>query len=136
VDDGFLIFAFTCLCGGTFILYERIPIIYLEFAVLRMDPLALSIAMEQMNDLYDQSKWELAYLILLWTTVFAIKWCYFAFFHPFLRAMSKGFNFYYKFSIFFSVVSWLFIIIGEQLITCPYLGKASGESSSTGFSWR
>ncbi|OXV07986.1 hypothetical protein Egran_04250 [Elaphomyces granulatus] len=127
MDDGFLIFAFACLCGGTFILYERIQFIYLEFAVLRMDPIAFPIAMEQMDGLFEQSKWQLSYLVLLWTTVFAVKWCYFAFFHPFLRAMSKGFNIYYKFSIWFTVISWLFIVIGEQLITCPYVGVASGK---------
>lgn len=130
MDDGFLIFAFACLCGGTFILYERISYIYLEFAVLRMDPIAFPIAMEQMNDLFEQSKWQLSYLVLLWTTVFAVKWCYFAFFYPFLRAMSKSFNIYYKFSICFTVVSWLFIVIGEQLITCPYVGVASGKPLS------
>ena len=36
MDDGLLVFAFTCLCGGTFILFERTTVIYLEFGVLRM----------------------------------------------------------------------------------------------------
>ena len=107
--------------------------IYLEFAVLRIDPAAIQIATEQLDDLHDQSKWELAYSILLWTTLFAIKWCYFVLFHPFLQVMSKGFNFYHKFSIFFSVVCWLVIVVGGQLISCPYIGGASGESSSTRF---
>ena len=104
--------------------------IYLEFAVSQMDPATLLIAVEQMNDLYDQPKWHLAYVVLLWTAVFAVKWCYFAFFHPFFWAMPKSFNFYYRFSICFSVASWLPTMVGEQLVTCPYFGRASCESSS------
>jgi hypothetical protein len=134
MDDKFLIFAFTCLCGGTFIIYERISIIYLEFGILRMDTTAYLIAEEQSNNLYNQSKWQLAYSVLLWTTIFAVKWCYFALLHPFLQIMSKGFNVYYRLSIYFSMVCWLFVAIGEQLIPCPYIGEASGESSSTIFS--
>jgi hypothetical protein len=139
MDDGFLIVALACLCGGTVILYERIQIMYLESAILQKNRTALQIAREQMDDLHDQSKWELAYTILLWTSVFAVKWCYFAFFNPFLQAMSNWRNFilYYRFSICFSVVSWLFGVVGQQLVACPYVGKASCESSSKGFSnWR
>jgi predicted Co/Zn/Cd cation transporter (cation efflux family) len=136
MDDKFLIFAFTCLCGGTFILYERTSMIYLEFGIFRLDSAAYQIAEEQSDDIYNQSKWQLAYSILLWTTIFAVKWCYFALFHSFLQIMSKGFNIYYKFSICFSVVCWLFVAVGDQLIACPYIGEASGESSSTIFSRR
>ena len=136
MDDGILIFAFTCLCGGSFILFERITIIYLEFAVLWMNVPVTQIAKEQLQDLYDQSKWQLAYSALLWTTIFAVKLCYFALFHPFLQIMSKGFKIYYKFSISFSIFCWVFIAVGEQLLPCPYIGGTSGELSSTRFSRR
>jgi hypothetical protein len=138
MDDGFLTVASACLCAGTAILYERIQIIYLEFAILQKNPIALQIAREEMDDIQDQSKWQFAYIFLLWTTVFAVKWGYFAFFHPFLQAMSnwKTFIFYYRFSICFSVVSWLFVAIGSQMISCTYLRgiSESCESSSKGFS--
>jgi hypothetical protein len=55
MDDGLLVFAFTCLCGGTFILFERTAMIYFQFAVLRMDSMAYQIAKEQLDDFYDQS---------------------------------------------------------------------------------
>jgi hypothetical protein len=134
MDDSILIFAFACLCGGTFIIYKRTEVIYLEFAVLRLDSLMYQIAEEQLDDLYDQSKWQLAYSVLLWTAIFAVKWCYFALFHSFIQVMSKGLQFYYKFSIFFSVVCWVSITVGEQLIPCPCIGGASSESSLTRFS--
>jgi len=128
LDDGFLTFAFVCLIGGTAILYTRIHMIYLEFAVLRGDQIAALLAFQQMDNLFEQSKWQLAYLLLLWTAIFAVKWCYLAFFYPLLRSMSKKFIYYYRFSVAFSIVSWLFLVVGEQLITCPYVGKAAGQS--------
>ena len=137
MDDGLLVFAFICLCGGTFILFERTTTIYLEFAILRLEPSAYhTIVEDQLDDLYDQSKWQFAYSVLLWTTIFAVKWCYYALFHPFLQIMSKGFKIYYKFSISFSIFCWVFIVVGEQLLPCPYIGGTSGELSSTRFSKR
>ena len=47
-----------------------------------MDSMAYQIAEEQSDDLYNQSKWQLAYSVLLWTTIIAIKWCYFALLYP------------------------------------------------------
>ena len=58
MDDGFLTVASACLCAGTAILYERIQIIYLEFAILQKNPIALQIAREEMDDIQDQSKWQ------------------------------------------------------------------------------
>lgn len=107
-------------------MYKRIYMIYLEFSVIRGDTIAAAMAFQQMDNLFEQSKWQLAYLLFLWTAIFAVKWCYFAFFYSLLRSMAKGFIFYYWFAVTFSVVSWLFLVIGEQLITCPYVGKAAG----------
>jgi hypothetical protein len=127
IDDGFLTVAFVCLIGATAICYRRINMIYLEFAVLRGDQIAALLAFQQIDNLFEQSKWQLAYLLLLWTAIFAVKWCYLAFFFPLLRAMPKKFIFYYQFSVAFSIISWLFLVIGEQLITCPHVGKAAGQ---------
>ena len=126
LDDSFLIFGFVCLIGGTVILYKRLYMIYLEFSVLAGDPTASLLAFQQTDELFEQSKWQLAYLLFLWTSIFAVKWCYFAFFHPLLRAMWKWIIFYYWFAIIFSIISWLFLVVGEQTITCPYVGKAAG----------
>jgi hypothetical protein len=137
MDDGFLTIALACLCGGTVILYEYIQILYLEFAILQQDHTALQIARDEMDDPYGLSEWQFAYNFLLWTTIYAVKWCYFAFFHQFLQAMSnwKTFIFYYRFSICFSVVSWLFVAVG-QLFCCTRVKRTpeSSESSLQGFS--
>lgn len=101
--------------------------VYLEFSILRGDQIAALMAFQQKDDLFEQSKRQLAYLLFLWTSIFAVKWCYLAFFYPLLRSMSKRFIYYYWFAVSFSVVSWLFLVVGEQLITCPYVGKAAGK---------
>ncbi|KAN0069413.1 hypothetical protein V8E54_012428 [Elaphomyces granulatus] len=107
MDDGFLTVALACLCGGTVILYERIQIMYLESAILQKNRTALqNIASEQMDDLYDQSKWRFAYIAMS-------NW--------------RDFILYYRFSICFSVVSWLFGAVGAQLIACTYFGRASSR---------
>ncbi|KAN0067000.1 hypothetical protein V8E54_014924 [Elaphomyces granulatus] len=127
MDDGFLTVALACLCGGTVILYEYIQILYLEFAILQKYHTALQVSREKMDDPYGLSKWQFAYNFLLWTTIYAVKWCYFAFFHQFIQAMSnwKTFIFYYRFSICFSVVSWLFVAVGAQLFCCTSLKRIS-----------
>ncbi|KAF2746814.1 hypothetical protein M011DRAFT_477658 [Sporormia fimetaria CBS 119925] len=127
LDDFFLIFAFVNVAAGTAILYKRIGMIYLEFAVLMHDPIAALMAFQQMDNLFEQSKWQLAYLLFLWTGIFAVKWCYLAFFYPLLRSMSRWLIRFYWFAVVFSVFCWLFLVIGEQLITCPYVGKESAK---------
>ena len=118
--------------GGTAILYKRIYMIYLEFSVLQGDLIASLLAFQMENELFQQSKWQLAYLVFLWTAVFAVKWCYFAFFHPLLRAQSKRVVLYYQFAIIFSIISWIVLVVSEQLVTCPYVGKAAGMLPNTG----
>ncbi|KAF7512478.1 hypothetical protein GJ744_001413 [Endocarpon pusillum] len=127
LDDSFLIFGFVCLTGGTVVLYERLYMIYLEFSVLAGDPTASILAFQQTDELFEQSKWNVAYLLFLWTSIFAVKWCYFAFFHPLLRGTWKWIIYYYWFAVIFSIISWLFLVVGEKLITCPYVGKASAK---------
>lgn len=100
---------------------------YLEFYIVHSDPFAALIAFQQKGDLVEESKWQLAYLLFLWTTVFAVKWCYFAFFQPLLRTMAKGIIYCFWFSVGFSVVSWLFLVVGDRLIACRYLREEAGK---------
>lgn len=41
--------------------------------------------------------------------------------------MSKTVTWYYRLAIAFSVLSWLFLVIGDHMITCPHVGKATGK---------
>ena len=110
-DDVFLILALACVCGGTGILYKRCKISYIEFALLRQMPEAYSVSLDYADDLLNQITWQFAYVMLLWTTIFAIKWCFFAHFHPLLRNMSKSMTRFYWLSIAFSVLCWSFLAL-------------------------
>ncbi|PYH90486.1 hypothetical protein BO71DRAFT_462274 [Aspergillus ellipticus CBS 707.79] len=125
IDDGFLSFAFATLCGGTVLGYLRIYIVYLQFAVLQGDMAATAIVASDPGEHAKQFAYNLAYIVLLWTTVFAVKWCYLAFFHPLLVGMSRRFVFYYRFTIGLSVVSWILSVAVAPVIPCPYMGMAA-----------
>ncbi|RAH69472.1 uncharacterized protein BO66DRAFT_471976 [Aspergillus aculeatinus CBS 121060] len=127
LDDGFLILAFICLCVVTAMLYLRVQIVYILFGVLSGDSAAYALAIKHYDKLLEQSKWQLGYITLLWTVVFSVKWCYFAFFYPLLRNVSRKLIWYYRFAIVFSVASWIAIVVGEELIACPYLGEEAGK---------
>ncbi|KAJ5915609.1 hypothetical protein N7466_011542 [Penicillium verhagenii] len=126
LDDAFLTLAWACLCVGTGIMYHRVGIVYLEFAVLGGDTAAYALIIPQINALVAQATWQLAYLVMLWTTVFAVKWCYLIFFFPLLRNMSRWFIWYYRAAVVFSVACWILILVGDQVLSCPYLGEEAG----------
>ncbi|PWY92220.1 hypothetical protein BO70DRAFT_402066 [Aspergillus heteromorphus CBS 117.55] len=125
IDDGFLSFAFATLCGGTVLGYLRIYIVYLQFAVLQGDLAATEIVASDPGQHARQFAYNLAYIVLLWTTVFAVKWCYLAFFHPLLVGMSRGFVFFYWFTIGASVVAWILSVAVAPVIPCPYVGMTA-----------
>ncbi|KAL3478466.1 hypothetical protein BJX99DRAFT_245448 [Aspergillus californicus] len=125
LDDAFLILSFLCLCAGTVILILRNDREYLVFALLREDPRAYSVALVNMGQVYAESKWHLAYMTVLWTSVFAVKWCYLAFFRPLLQNMSRYLVWYYWATIGLSIASWIFIGVGEQVTSCSHVDKAA-----------
>lgn len=126
LDDGLLFLAFSCLCGATGIMFKRLQVVFLEFAVLSGLEAAYALAYEDMDNLVAQQTWEVAWLVMCWTCIFAVKWCYFAFFFPLLRNMSSWFTWYYRVGVFLSVACWITICVAEELIVCPYLGKEAG----------
>ena len=126
LDDFLMLFAFACLCGSSGIMFTRIKMIYLEFAILSGIKSSYSLAFENLNDLVSENAWSFAWLILTWTAIFSVKWCYLAFFYPLIRNMSVWFVWYYRIGVALSVAFWVVIIVAEQLISCPYFGKKAG----------
>lgn len=126
LDDAFLFLAFVCLCAGTAVLFLRLKIVFLEFAVLRQVPAAYAVALQDLDNLVAQNKWALSWIVMSWTSIFAVKWCYFSFFYPLMRNMARWFVWYYRVGIFLSVACWILVIVGGQLLVCPYMGKEAG----------
>ncbi|KAH8767519.1 hypothetical protein F5883DRAFT_671189 [Diaporthe sp. PMI_573] len=126
LDDGFLIVSFASLVASTAIFYERARIIYLVFSFMSNDPVISLIASQEIDDASAQSNWSFAYITFLWTTIFMVKFCYFAFFHTLLLSMPRLWIRYYWTAIVVTTMSWLYLIV-QQLITCPYLGSSASK---------
>jgi hypothetical protein len=138
LDDGFLLFAFLNLIGGTAVFYSQIHLLYLEWGATQgtstqPDFLITLLALRHMNDFFEMSKWRIAYFFFLWTTIFAVKGCYLAFFRPFLRARGKAIAWYFWFVVGLTAVSWPLLVMGDSVIVCPHVGKASSTSCSHRF---
>ncbi|KAJ0108223.1 hypothetical protein J7T55_000188 [Diaporthe amygdali] len=126
LDDGVLIISFASLVASTSIFYKRARIIYLVFSLMRNDQVVSLIASQEIADVYDQMNWSFAYMTFLWTTIFMVKFCYFAFFHTLLLSMPRVLIRYYWTAVVATAVAWIYMIL-QQLITCPYFGSSSSK---------
>ncbi|PYI01174.1 hypothetical protein BO78DRAFT_391341 [Aspergillus sclerotiicarbonarius CBS 121057] len=122
LDDGLLSFAFATLLAGTVLGYLRAYTIYTELAALEGDITAILVIGSNLSAHGQDFGYNIAFIGLLWTTVFAVKWCYLAFFHPLLVGMSRWFIFYYRFTIGLSLVSWILSAFVAPIVPCPYTG--------------
>lgn len=90
------------------------------------DQVVSLIAAQEIDDIFAQMNWSFAYLTFLWTAIFMVKFCYFAFFRTLLLSMPRMWIQYYWTAVVFTTVSWLYLIL-QQLITCPYFGTSAGK---------
>jgi len=117
------------------VFYDQIHLLFLEWGATQGDFLITLMALKHMDDFFEMSKWRIAYFFFLWTTIFAVKGCYLVFFRPFLRARGKAISYFYWFVVGLTVVSWILLVIGESVIVCPHVGKASSKSSMFDNPW-
>ncbi|KAI0503055.1 hypothetical protein F5B22DRAFT_652456 [Xylaria bambusicola] len=120
LDDAFLILAAAALVTATGILYHICYFLYLHSAAL-LDPEVLPYVVTDFNQLLNLQKKTYPYLALIWTTTYAVKACFLAFMRPLVWHISRGVNWYYWFTVTFSLVSWAFVV-AEPFIICPYFG--------------
>lgn len=125
LDDAFLILAAATLVAATGILYHICYFLYLHSAAL-LDPEVLPYVVADFNQLLNLQKKTYPYLALIWTTTYAVKACFLAFMRPLVWHISWGVNWYYWFTITFSLVSWAFVV-AEPFIICPYFGLDASE---------
>ncbi|KAF2184595.1 hypothetical protein K469DRAFT_666410 [Zopfia rhizophila CBS 207.26] len=106
LDDGFLCLAAGCLCGTTAILFQNCFTFFLT-STIHQDP-SLQNTTAYPPYLPSLSQFESRrnlYTILAWTTLIAVKFCFFAFFKPLIRCRRK-IKIWYWFSVAFTVVAW------------------------------
>jgi hypothetical protein len=95
LDDGILTLSFACLVSLTAIFYKRAEVVYLVFSLLRGDMVASLIASQEISVVYDQMNWSFSYITCLWTAIFMVKLCYFAFFHILIQLTPRPLIRYY-----------------------------------------
>lgn len=100
--------------------------IYLIFCLMGNDEVVSLLASQEIGDILAQASWSFAYMTFLWTTIFMVKFCYFAFFRTLLISMPRAWTRYYWTAVIFTTISWLYLIL-QQLITCPYFGTSASK---------
>jgi len=77
----------------------------------------------------DIMKWNDIFLCLAWTSHFAIKFSFLAFFHTLVRDVSVRLSRFYWFVVGYTGIAWGFVIV-EPFILCPHFDmKATGEEN-------
>ncbi|GAT23816.1 similar to An02g10960 [Aspergillus luchuensis] len=122
LDDAFLSFAFTTLLIGTVLGFLRAYTIYFQMAALEGNVDALLFLASHLEEHAKDYGFNIAFIVLLWTTVFSVKWCYLAFFHPLLVGMSRWFILYYRCTVGLSFISWILSAFVAPIVPCPYTG--------------
>ncbi|KAK8061818.1 hypothetical protein PG994_008184 [Apiospora phragmitis] len=130
LDDGLLIVGYVSLILVTAIFYKRARIIYLVFSLMRGDQVVSLIAIQEIQDVYNQMYWSFCYITFMWTTIYMVKLCYFAFFRTLLSRMPRPLIRYYWVCVVFTIIAWLFCVL-QQLINCPYFGASSSKCFPT-----
>lgn len=122
VDDAFLIFAVVCLCVAIGLLFAFISSMYLLEALITDDPNA-SIPI----DIIHQVEWfralSTAFLVLTFTTIFAVKFSFLFLFKALIRNVRKM-NIYWWIVVSTTVAVWAFGIV-EFFLPCPTFGPKS-----------
>lgn len=80
----------------------------------------------ELIELLDTPKWVFIYFAMGWTTIFAIKFSFLVFFRPLVRNLSRWLEIYYWFSLVFTGVSWVVLVI-EPALLCPHVGIAASK---------
>jgi hypothetical protein len=95
------------------------------------DQIVSLIATQELSnaDILAQVNWSFSYMTFLWTAIFMVKFCYFAFFRTLLQSMPRAWIRYYWIMVVFTTISWLYLIL-QQLILCPYFGTSACKLTS------
>jgi hypothetical protein len=120
LDDYFLILAVACLCAATGILYHVCYFLYLHSAALLVKGIGPYLIAD-LDAMLEMQVMVYPYLAMIWTTTFAVKWCFLAFMRPLVWHISRVMNWYYWFIVGFCTVTWAFLV-AEPFIICPYFG--------------
>jgi hypothetical protein len=124
LDDYFLFAGAGCLTAGTVLLYKMVDQLYLFGAIQRDVSIISQVNSEELQDIIDHSAAKTMTIVALtWTTMFAVKFSFLAFFRQLVANVDR-IQYYYWGIVVFTVVAWVFFV-GQAFILCPYFGAES-----------
>lgn len=106
-----------CLGAGTGLVHVFCQTIFVVEAI-KMDPTVV-IPLDQYNDISQTYAILDAFLCVMWTTTFAVKFSFLALFRLLIRRVSKPVTTYYWIVVAITTVTWIFLV-AEPFILCPY----------------
>lgn len=117
LDDCFLIIGLLCLGAGTGLIHVFCQTIFVVEAI-KMDPTVV-IPLDQYNEIPQTFAILDAFLCVMWTTTFAVKFSFLALFRLLIRRVSNSITTYYWIVVAITTVTWMFLV-AEPFILCPY----------------
>lgn len=122
IDDAFLIFAVVCLIVALGLLFACLSSTYLLEALITGDPNVIIPA-----DIIDQVQWfrklSTAFLVLTFTTIFAVKFSFLFLFKSLIRNV-RNMNIYWWIVVVTTAAVWAFGVV-ENFLPCPTFGPRS-----------
>lgn len=108
LDDAFLTLAVCCLCGCLGIVHANGFFTFLSNARIYAPELLKTTAYQPYKTNQGPSiKRRNALAVLSWTTIYSVKFCFYAFFQPLLRHLKRLYMFYWG-CVCFTVLAWIF----------------------------
>lgn len=129
-DDYMLIFACINLIAAHVLLHLMRSSMYLFEGMIfdaESDPFAALSDMKVMNRILEYRKMVFAFLVLTWTTIFAVKICFLFFFHQMLKRLQRMM---FTWRVIFGLTLLFYgICASGPFIYCPHFGRNGCESA-------
>lgn len=127
-DDLVLLSACVTLIAATGILYSFVPALYMvEEHSLHPDPalLGAKIPPNISNKILRYKRLETTHAVLLWTTIYLVKFCFLLFF---LQLVSRVKRLFLAWKIAFGITALFYCFsIGSVILSCPHFDASFGE---------
>lgn len=123
IDDAFFVAALCCVICSIVILYSiTIDNLYLVQAIALKLPNA-DIPPDFLQRSYDWQKWMIICLILSWSAIMAVKFCFLFFFRKLIDRIQPLVIYWWAVTAFNVIV--LGYGVSVYLVSCPYFGEPS-----------
>jgi predicted ferric reductase len=115
IDDYILLAGLLCLCPATAILYKYCDTLFLGSALLRNPSLLLKLDPGRIKELLQVTSYFYAFMALIWTTIFTVKFSFLAFFKKLIERVTK-IHTYYWIVVVITVLTWPFMVVAPFIV--------------------